>query len=42
MPGDSGADGQYRTLVCLEEGSVIFEAKDRAYDTVGTEDFLMK
>jgi len=26
--------------VCLEDGSVIFEAKDRAYDPEGTEDFL--
>ena len=27
--------GQYHTLVCLEDGSVIFEAKDRAYGLVG-------
>ena len=27
--------GQYHTLVCLEDGSVIFEAKDRAYDPEG-------
>ena len=26
----------------MEDGSVIFEAKDRAYDPEGTEDFLMK
>ena len=34
--------GQYHTLVCLEDGSVIFEAKDRAYDPEKTEDFLRK
>ena len=34
--------GQYHTLVCLEDGSVIFEAKDRAYDPEQTEDFLKK
>lgn len=32
--------GQYHTLVCLEDGSVIFEAKDGAYDPQTTEDFL--
>ena len=31
--------GQYHTLVCLEDGSVIFEAKGRPYDLVKTEDF---
>ena len=31
--------GQYHTLVCLENGSVIFEAKDRAYDPVGRRSF---
>ena len=25
---------------CLEPGSMIFEAKDRAYDPVGTEEVL--
>lgn len=34
--------GMYHTLVCLEEGSVIFEAKDGAYDPVKTEEFLNK
>lgn len=40
-PGIQIPMGQYHTLVCLEDGSVIFEAKDRAYDPVGTEDFLL-
>ena len=39
-PGIQVPMGQYHTLVCLEDGSVIFEAKDRAYDPAGTEDFL--
>lgn len=39
-PGIQVPMGQYHTLVCLEDGSVIFEAKDRAYDPVETEDFL--
>ena len=39
-PGIQVPMGQYHTLVCLEDGSVIFEAKDRPYDPVGTEDFL--
>ena len=39
-PGIQVPMGQYHTLVCLEDGSVIFEAKDRAYDPVGTEEFL--
>ena len=39
-PGVQVPMGQYHTLVCLEDGSVIFEAKDRAYDPVGTEEFL--
>ena len=34
--------GIYHTLVCLEDGSVIFEAKDGAYDPVKTEEFLNK
>ena len=33
-------EGQYHTLVCLEDGSVIFEAKDGSYDPETTEDFL--
>lgn len=32
--------GVYHTCRCLEPGSVIFEAKDRAYDPIGTEDLL--
>ena len=28
----------YHTTRCLEPRSVIFEAKDRAYDLVGTEE----
>lgn len=40
-PGIQIPMGQYHTLVCLEDGSVIFEAKDRAYDPVGTEEFLL-
>lgn len=39
-PGIQVPMGQYHTLVCLEAGSVIFEAKDRPYDPVGTEEFL--
>ena len=39
-PGVQVPMGQYHTCVCLEDGSVIFEAKDRAYDPEGTEDFL--
>ena len=32
--------GVYHTLVCLEDGSVIFEAKDGAYDPAKTECYL--
>ena len=39
-PGVQVPMGQYHTCVCLQDGSVIFEAKDRAYDPDGTEDFL--
>lgn len=39
-PGVQVPMGQYHKLVCLEDGSVIFEAKDRAYDSVLTEDCL--
>ena len=39
-PGIQVPMGQYHTLVCLEDGSVIFEAKDRAYDPVGTGEVL--
>ena len=34
--------GVYHTCRCLEPGSVIFEAKDRAYDKERTEDLLEK
>ncbi len=39
-PGVQVPMGQYHTLVCLEDGSVIFEAKDGAYDPIKTEEFL--
>lgn len=32
--------GVYHTLVCLEDGSVIFEAKDGVYDAGKTEYYL--
>ena len=32
----------YHTFIPHEDGTVIFEAKDRAYDPVGTEEFLEK
>ena len=32
--------GVYHTCRCLDPGSVIFEAKDRAYDPARTEDIL--
>ena len=41
-PGIQVPMGQYHTCVCLEDGSVIFEAKDRAYDPERTEDFLKR
>ena len=34
--------GMFHTCRCLEPGSVIFEAKDRAYDPEKTEDLLEK
>ena len=34
--------GVYHTCRCLEPRSVIFECKDRAYDSVRTEDLLEK
>ena len=40
-PGVQVPMGVYHTCVCLESGSVIFEAKDRPYDPVCTEDFLI-
>ena len=39
-PGVQVPEGMYHTCVCLEDGSVIFEAKDGAYDPQGTEDYL--
>lgn len=39
-PGVQVPMGMYHTCVCLEPGSVIFEAKDRPYDSHRTEDFL--
>lgn len=32
--------GVFHTSVCLEDGSVIFEAKDGAYKPISTEDIL--
>ena len=32
--------GVYHTCLCLEPGSVLFEAKDRPYDPEKTEDYL--
>lgn len=34
--------GQWRSLEVLEEGTVIFEAKDGAYEPLAEEDVLMK
>lgn len=39
-PGVQVPKGVYHTCVCLVPGSVIFEAKDRAYDSESTEDIL--
>lgn len=41
-PGIQVPRGVYHTCRCLEPGSVIFEAKDRPYDTERTEDLLGK
>ena len=41
-PGIQVPRGVYHTCRCLEPGSVIFEAKDRPYDPVETEDFLKR
>ena len=38
-PGVQRPKGMYHTCVCLEAGSVFFEAKDRAY-SMTTEDML--
>lgn len=39
-PGVQVPRGMYHTCVCLVPGSVIFEAKDRPYDSEMTEEFL--
>ena len=39
-PGVQVPKGMYHTCICLEPGSVIFEAKDRPYDPERTEEFL--
>lgn len=41
-PGVQVPRGVYHTCICIEPGSVIFEAKDRPYDPMLTEDFLYK
>ena len=41
-PGLQIPMGVYHTTRCLEPGSVIFEAKDRPYDPVLTEEFLVR
>ena len=40
-PGIQVPKGIYHTCVCLEHGSVIFEAKDRPYDPMSTEEYLV-
>jgi len=40
-PGVQVPKGIYHTCVCLEDGSVIFEAKDKPYDPHGTEEYLL-
>lgn len=39
-PGIQVPQGVYHTCVCLVPGSVIFEAKDKAYDPQKTEDIF--
>lgn len=39
-PGVQVPKGVFHTVVCLEDGSVIFEAKDGAYDPAKTECYL--
>ena len=39
-PGVQVPKGMYHTCVCLVPGSVIFEAKDRPYDPLLTEDII--
>ena len=40
MPGIQVPMGQYHKLVCLEDGSVIFEAKNGAYEPISPTDIL--
>ena len=40
VPGMTIAKGQWHKLVSLESGTVIFEAKDGAYEPIGAEDIL--
>lgn len=40
VPGMTIAKGQWHRLVALESGTVIFEAKDGAYEPIGAEDIL--
>ena len=39
-PGVQVPMGQYHTCVCLEDGSVIFEAKDGPYEPISPADIL--
>ena len=39
-PGMSVERGQWHRMVCLESGTVIFEAKDGAYEPLQDEDIL--
>lgn len=34
--------GQWHSLQCLESGTVLFEAKNGAYEPLGEEDILTK
>jgi cupin fold WbuC family metalloprotein len=40
VPGIQVPVGQYHTCVCLEDGSVIFEAKNGPYEPIGPADIL--
>ena len=40
VPGMTISKGQWHKLVALESGTVIFEAKDGAYEPIGEEDIL--
>ena len=39
-PGMSVERGQWHSMVCLESGTVIFEAKDGPYEPISPEDIL--